>query len=213
MINSVNKRVKEYYRDCGKNITDGEWSGVWEKIRGYPSFLYQSKRISDTIRILNKSYFKKPILDAACGSGYILSALPKGSVGIELNPRHVKRALVNAPEAKVIKGDIEHIIYPDNYFNTVIITEVFEHIPDPKIIISEVWRVLKKGGKVVVTVPNRKYLWNVRFLASNMYVTEPHCKNFKKEQILSLFSDYKYKLCKYELIAYGLNHLIVLQKI
>jgi len=39
-----------------------------------------------------------------------------------------------------------------------IATEVFEHCPDPEIVMKEIWRVLKLGGILFFTVP---FLWNL----------------------------------------------------
>lgn len=38
-------------------------------------------------------------------------------------------------------------------FNTVLMTDVFEHIAEPKSLLQEVNRVLRKGGKLILTVP------------------------------------------------------------
>lgn len=51
----------------------------------------------------------------------------------------------------------------DNQFDTIICTQVLEHVPNPFLAVSELHRILKPGGKIIVTVP---------FL--NNYHMEPH---------------------------------------
>lgn len=45
------------------------------------------------------------------------------------------------------------IPFDENSFDLIISTEVFEHIPDPYKAFSEIYRVLKKGGSHIFTVP------------------------------------------------------------
>ncbi|QOI98461.1 MAG: methyltransferase domain-containing protein [Flammeovirgaceae bacterium] len=42
---------------------------------------------------------------------------------------------------------------PDNQFDTIIISEVFEHIAEPEVLWSELARILKPNGKMLVSVP------------------------------------------------------------
>lgn len=45
------------------------------------------------------------------------------------------------------------LTYADNYFDMVITSETLEHVPDVRIALKEIWRVLKPGGLHVFTVP------------------------------------------------------------
>lgn len=49
--------------------------------------------------------------------------------------------------------DLTGLDFPDNSFDYVICNHVMEHIPDDKAAIAEMFRVLKKGGTAVITVP------------------------------------------------------------
>ena len=52
-----------------------------------------------------------------------------------------------------IVGDITDISVPDHSYDIILCTEVFEHIPDPISAIKEFSRILKSGGKLIVTAP------------------------------------------------------------
>ena len=52
------------------------------------------------------------------------------------------------------RGDIWCIDESDDYFDAVLCTEVFEHIPFPIETIVEFTRLLKPGGKLILTAPN-----------------------------------------------------------
>ncbi len=52
-----------------------------------------------------------------------------------------------------IVSDICSIPEPDESFDAILCTEVFEHIPDPPSALKEFFRLLKPGGKIILTAP------------------------------------------------------------
>lgn len=52
-----------------------------------------------------------------------------------------------------IVSDINNIPVSNESFDIIICTEVFEHIPEPIKALSEISRILKKGGKLLLTAP------------------------------------------------------------
>ena len=52
-----------------------------------------------------------------------------------------------------IVSDILAIPVPDASFDIVLCTEVLEHVPNPRLAIEEMLRILKLGGKLIVTAP------------------------------------------------------------
>jgi SAM-dependent methyltransferase len=54
----------------------------------------------------------------------------------------------------VHEGALEEVAFPDDTFDAITMSHVVEHLPDPISTISECRRILKKGGRLVVTVPN-----------------------------------------------------------
>lgn len=52
-----------------------------------------------------------------------------------------------------IVGDITNIDVADDSFDAVMCIEVLEHVPNPIMAIKELTRVLKKGGKLIITAP------------------------------------------------------------
>jgi SAM-dependent methyltransferase len=62
----------------------------------------------------------------------------------------------------LLRADITKLPFPDNEFDVVISSRVFQYVPDPLLGVSEAYRVLKPGGHAVISVPNKmnivKYL-------------------------------------------------------
>lgn len=48
----------------------------------------------------------------------------------------------------------EDMSWDDDQFETVVIQEVLEHLPDQGLALEEAWRVLEPGGRLIVTMPN-----------------------------------------------------------
>ena len=98
--------------------------------------------------------FSGNILDVGCGEmpykTYILDANKNviSYLGIDLPSNEIRDTQI---ADKVWDGKI--IPFEDNSFETVICTEVLEHCFDPETILSEVYRVLKKGGVAYFTTP------------------------------------------------------------
>lgn len=63
---------------------------------------------------------------------------------------------------KVQKVDITDIPFKENYFDAILCNHVLEHIPDDALAMSELYRVLKKGGWAILQVPidySREYTY------------------------------------------------------
>ena len=52
-----------------------------------------------------------------------------------------------------VVGDIIHTGFDSNSFDTIVCTQVLEHIPKPWLAVQEMHRILKEGGVCIVTAP------------------------------------------------------------
>jgi SAM-dependent methyltransferase len=52
-----------------------------------------------------------------------------------------------------VVGSAESLPFPDQSFDVVLSTQVLEHLPDPERALREAVRVLKRGGRMILTVP------------------------------------------------------------
>ena len=95
------------------------------------------------------------LLDVACGTGVVaVTAARRGAKvsGLDLSPVLLERARHNASVAAVdidfTEGDAEALPYPDGSFDVVV--SQYGHIfaPRPAVVLKEMLRVLKKGGRL-----------------------------------------------------------------
>tara|TARA_Y100000310_G_C20617994_1_gene781696 strand:- start:866 stop:1567 length:702 start_codon:yes stop_codon:yes gene_type:complete len=98
------------------------------------------------------------ILDAGCGLGYFLLTLKDTGAklyGMDVSPESVEYVKKHITKDAVV-GAVEKIPYPDNTFDVVLFCEVIEHVEDDAKVLREICRVLKPGGRVVITTPSLK---------------------------------------------------------
>jgi 2-polyprenyl-3-methyl-5-hydroxy-6-metoxy-1,4-benzoquinol methylase len=111
----------------------------------------------------------KVILDVGSGPGFILRKLkPKNPVlhALDLSTKCV--SYLNQQGIKAIRLDISSDAFPyeNNFFDYVIFTEVIEHLAFPDHTIQEIYRVLKPGGKLLISTHNPFNLYmRLRYLA------------------------------------------------
>jgi ubiquinone/menaquinone biosynthesis C-methylase UbiE len=175
---------KKYYQD----IEDYDWVKVADDFRGLEAILHRWREKS-LLKLWEKYHRGGNFLDAGCGTGLMLRHFPESSIGLDINPRNLKKAKIHAPQAKLVLGDIEKIPFNNNNFSTVVCTEVLEHLPTPSIALKEIFRVLEKGGLLIGSVPAKNFIWNLRFLSST-HPGEPYHRLYGEKEIRNLLSQF-----------------------
>ena len=98
------------------------------------------------------------VLDLGCGAGRFVAALRDAGadpVGVELAEAALERARVNAPGADLrLLADDGSVPLEHASVDLVWCSEVLEHVPDTAHLLLEVRRVLRPGGRLLVTVPH-----------------------------------------------------------
>lgn len=113
-------------------------------------------RLKNILKVIGSVKDKK-ILDVGCAKGRFVNILTKlgaDAVGIEPAVKLLEDGKKLYPECELIEGSATSIPFKDNKFDIVICVEVIEHVPGAKKAISEMKRVLKKGGVVIVIDKN-----------------------------------------------------------
>jgi 2-polyprenyl-3-methyl-5-hydroxy-6-metoxy-1,4-benzoquinol methylase len=102
------------------------------------------------------------VLDAGCASGYQVlevSQLAYLVVGVDLGPEFVRTAYGVALERGITNAhfqvcSVEALAFKSASFSRVLCAEVLEHVLQPADTLAELKRVLKRGGLLVMSVPN-----------------------------------------------------------
>ncbi len=109
------------------------------------------------------------VLDCGCGEGFytmVMNELFECKItALDADEKLLNMAkdrVGNSTKVEFVKMDAQNLPFPDNSFDKIIFTEVLEHIPDEISALKELYRILKPGGVVALTVPSHNYpfLWD-----------------------------------------------------
>lgn len=118
--------------------------------------MHDRRTLSEAAFFLPHLHPGMSLLDVGCGSGTITVELaavvaPAPVVGVDLNEQRIEAAQRIARKRQVENvefqvGDLCHVPYAENEFDAVFEHMVFMHMPDPRVGVREIFRVLKPGG-------------------------------------------------------------------
>ena len=112
------------------------------------------------------------VLDFGCGGGFLLKNLDcRDRIGVELNP--IARSYCN--EVTGIKCVKSLKLVPDQIADVAISSHCLEHTPNPVEIVSQLYKKLKYGGKIVIVVPldSYRYRWAPFNINNHLYSFSP----------------------------------------
>lgn len=121
--------------------------------------------------IINALETKRParVLDVGCGRGFYLHVLTEFDFvreiqGVDVNRTYLElaRRSQTDPRVRVQEAVIEALPFADETFDFAICSEVLEHLRDDLAGLRELHRVLRPGGTLMVSVPDRHFpfLWD-----------------------------------------------------
>lgn len=152
---------------------------------------------------------KAKVLDLGAGGGrhalrasevgYMSFALDRCSDGLVSMNNWIEHAGVGSSiEVYSVVGDANELPFPDAIFDAVVCSEVLEHVVEPIGIVSEIYRVLKLGGTVAITVP-RTYPEVVCWLISKEYHSAKggHIRIFRRGTLVDLCESVGLRYCSF----------------
>jgi 2-polyprenyl-3-methyl-5-hydroxy-6-metoxy-1,4-benzoquinol methylase len=104
----------------------------------------------------------KWVLDVGCGSGTIVKTLLKKGkkvVGVDIGKKFLNFCHSMYGNAAFCGADAQYLPFPDCCFDTIVCSEVIEHLNKPEKILKEFERTLRPNGELVITTPNVSVRW------------------------------------------------------
>jgi SAM-dependent methyltransferase len=117
------------------------------------SFIHQISVVSEIGGYLGD---KKRFLDVGFGAGHYLSAARENgfaTYGVELDRTSFEE--VEKTAKNVYNCELDEAPFDSDFFDIVKMAEILEHSPEPLNLLKSALRVIKKGGFLVVDVPNQ----------------------------------------------------------
>jgi 2-polyprenyl-3-methyl-5-hydroxy-6-metoxy-1,4-benzoquinol methylase len=103
----------------------------------------------------------KNVADVACGTGYgtrllLEKGMAKHCIGVDIDEATVSYAQKthNVKGSKFVCSPAENVPLKNNSIDTLVSFETLEHVSDENILIEEFFRILKPGGKLIISTPN-----------------------------------------------------------
>jgi ubiquinone/menaquinone biosynthesis C-methylase UbiE len=158
--------------------TRREWT------QGYPGWVEQRKILG----------FLKgdSVLEVGTGTGRYMKLLTNNNrnyVGVDLSLRmlkYAKKKLANPSDTKLVCADAEHLPFKEKIFDAVICSRTFRFIPRPYEAMNNIHRVLKKGGRFILSVD---FLKDNMFygLANKIFGKYPYETHYRIDELVDLF--------------------------
>ena len=103
---------------------------------------------------------EKKVLDIACGDGYGSNLMAKEAnevYGIDIDSKTINEAKVKYQKKNLsfVEGSIENIQLPAATFEAVVCFETIEHIDNHDKAISEIKKILKPDGVLIISTPEK----------------------------------------------------------
>lgn len=176
-------------------------------IYSFFSPFYLSRRNSyKGIKYISQKYrFNGKILDVGCGSKPYKHLFPACDeyIGIDYkNFSDNKSFQSDKPDLYFTKSyDTDYILpFSANSFDHVFAFQVLEHHPYPNKLISELFRIVKKGGNLLLSVP----------YVSGIHEAPHDYQRYTKFGLIQLFKDYKCRFLEFENEGYFFTSISML---
>lgn len=104
---------------------------------------------------------QKTVLDIACGEGYgsrLLAQHAKDVTGVDIDQPSIEEATKKyaGDNIRFIQADVRKTALPDHTYDLVVSFETLEHIAEHETFLHEIKRLLKPGGRLIISTPDKK---------------------------------------------------------
>lgn len=140
------------------------------------------------------------LLEIGCGTGHNLAMLGKFGEVDALEVDDIARGMAEERLGRpVLSAPLPELAgLPDDRYDVVAALDVIEHIPDDDAALEGIARVLKPGGKLVMTVPAHQWMWSAHDVVNH------HHRRYSKSDLKRLIEGSPLQL---DLVGY-LNSLL-----
>lgn len=143
------------------------------------------------------------VLDVGVGTGRLLDKLSGvNKFGVDITMQNLR--LSSSKNIEVCLSKAEDLPYKDNFFDIIVSTDVLEHAVDLNKVLSQVYRVLKVGGKFIIRVPYKEKLQV--YLDENYPYYFSHLRSFDEYSLrLIIEKIFRFKYITHNFTLYFMN--------
>ena len=130
-----------------------------------------------------KKYFPgiKSFFEVGCGTGFVLSGINSNFpeldlYGSEALAEGLKFASERVPKATFFQMDARNIPFKEE-FEVIGAFDILEHILEDKLVLEQMYKAVKPGGGLILTVPQHRFLW------SKVDELSYHCRRYGSQEL------------------------------
>jgi ubiquinone/menaquinone biosynthesis C-methylase UbiE len=154
------------------------------------------------------------LLDAGAGSGWVakkflnkFSKIISFDISIE-NVAGIDKS-IGSKNHYPIAGDLLHAPFKAEAFDQIILSEVIEHIVDPIALVMEMSRILKPGGRLIISTPYKEQIHYSQCIHCNRLTPRnAHLHSFDEAILISIFDQAGLTIPKYYIFGNKALHLL-----
>jgi ubiquinone/menaquinone biosynthesis C-methylase UbiE len=151
MSSKADKAFKAFYKNLAQSSED------------FATYYLAPTGISRIVKILKllELHPNQAVCDIGCGDGCIASQAKRTTKNVKaLDISNIRAKRAKSRGIDTICADAMSVQFKNSVFDKAICSEVIEHLVDPEPVLYEIHRILKRNGKVVLTVPFNEVLNN-----------------------------------------------------
>jgi ubiquinone/menaquinone biosynthesis C-methylase UbiE len=187
----------------GKNIVEKQFNDLFACKKGKQysfDFKKMSRKDKGIITCLNNySLEGKKCLDIGPGTGrwlqFIRQHNPEYMGAIDISEESLKRCASMCNHVQKANLETDKFEFQDGFFDVVVSFEVLEHLRDPDNYLKEIYRVTKKEGLILMSLPNiASFISRIRLLLGILppaIANDPtHVSFYRQQDIKKLLGNY-----------------------
>ena len=162
----------------------------------------------------------KLILDVGCGSAWVAKYfIPKGKrvISLDISATNPKQAIKNTQSKNHfgLTGDVFRLPIKNNFVDCIIASEIIEHVVKPDKFIKEIFKLLRPGGKLIITTPYKeKIQYNLCMHCNKKTPVNAHLHSFDEHKLRSFLvhkelEGFKWKTFGNKILVYLRTYVIL----
>jgi ubiquinone/menaquinone biosynthesis C-methylase UbiE len=155
----------------------------WKRAR---ELSFERGKFVESIIEIHLKFKDLMVLDLGSGEGGTSIIFSEQNIvfSYDLNLMRLERQKNNLSSYNRINGDALKLPIKNNSFDLIILQDIIEHVTNAELLINEIRRVLKTGGVIYISTPNKYSIFN--------FIADPHwglpiVSSLKRESIKKYF--------------------------
>jgi ubiquinone/menaquinone biosynthesis C-methylase UbiE len=175
---------------------------------------HEEQRVHETI-LSQVPKNARTILDVGCGSGWVAKEFLNKNIKVisldisKTNPQKVRELYPSLNHFQIVSDSFK-LPFASGSVNCVIASEIIEHVIDPKAFLKELFRVVKKDGRLIISTPYKEKIRYVLCIHCNKKTpVNAHLHSFDENTLRELYNENDLK--NFSCIIFGNKALIFLR--